>query len=519
VDGWEYPHGENGNLNECAIDTRNLLCDRAACVRSRDIPDISTIEQRRLAQKRAVHPSLRAWARSQKHHTTDPNVHRRERMLSEVVRGSGILPSRSTSADVARGLYHERLLNSFEAEPSSEYSSSQISFCSNRPDMRRHIDEGMAAVTTLIIEFEEDAARNLQIPDTVNQEMYEAALQYMMVKEWKEETREGIRLRDEAFAEWKIENQTTKMSIEEYHLARFSGVFLPARPHLLPEISGIKLQGFKRGIRYNSEAKGNGLYMVEQKSSEMHERYNKAATQSDDEEVESGYYGDGDGFNNEGMRKTQNPLDLADLRKRYQDIYNPHGIKRDDAGAEEIKRKISEHSNDVIPYVQELDNIPWENIAAYEGKKANTMIKAKSRRAKEIAEDVRLSSQNGHDKFICSILDKMYPNGAEHKDGFYLLVRFPRRPPMLYPLSINFTPCEDGCAEYDEDEMEKAIHDLWYRVARDSAYKMKGTGDYDKDCQLGRELGNRVWDVFSRAKFYYFVFDPDEKEAAVKSTP
>ncbi len=511
VDGWEYPHGENGEPNECVVDPRNLLCDRFSCVQSRDIPSEASPEDfetaARDAQRRAVHPSLRAWARSQKHHTTDPNLHRPERMFSEVVRGSGILPPQSTSSDVARGLYHKRLLNSFESEPSSEYSSTQLSFGSNRPDVRRHIEEGAAATATLIIEFEEDAARYRSSSDELKyQQMYEDALKYMMVKEWEKEKAEAILIRDEAFAEAEAKQD----ELWKYQLLRTADLFLPARPHLLPDIGGIKLQGFKRGIPYNSEAKGNTEYSTEQKSSEMRERYNAATTQSDDEEVESSYYSDGDGFNNEGMRKTKTPLNLVDLRARYRAVYNPSGTTT----KEEVEQRISEKPNDAIDYVTELDNIPKENIRAYkEEEKVNTVIQQQRRRKKTIESIVKHACPDGS----CLSDNCAQPDPSIAQELTHYINRLPEEDATAIFRQGGYYAAYTldryrlvRLKAADENEAQAAIILLFEKVLREALRQAlrKVTNDSERD-RVSAEVTARINAADEVAIIEYIVPEPD----------
>ena len=206
---------------------------------------------------------------------------------------------------------------------------------------------------------------------------------------------------------------------------------------------------------------------------------------------------------NDGRRDTTDHTDWKERIHGYQ--------KQCEIGNYDSFEKFQD---DAIQYETDYSNISERHAGEFVGRKGNTVTQAKSRRLAEIARDLNRSTQDGEDKFICTLLDKTFPKGSEHSDGFYLLVKFPHTKPKLYSLAVSFIRDERGDAEYDEDEMTQSIHDLRFRIAKDKAYKAESTGDYDKDAQIGHDIGVHVWDVFSRARLFFFVFHPAVEQAA-----
>jgi hypothetical protein len=333
-----------------------------------------------------VHPQDRAWARSQKRHAVDPNFYHPERMSKEGAHGSGSIPAKSTSGELWAILgehieikgsrrddtaqdFHRKLSQSVKATLTSLLrdalkNRSRLSFGTEIEGVRQRIRENAAAIQKLREDY--DLAEKSQCESI---EFWEDKLRQEFQGDYDKESDEADENIRQAFKALNEDNPEEWLAI--YQLLRFADIFRPARPCVSPEpriCGGIKLRGYKsRTLRrvdagedkrewfeqggFNSETDRDDLG----NSEDSIPSNAKAEARSDDEDLgDCGF--DGEGVTNEGIRRTHNPTDLAELRRQFS-FYRSYGLlTRDD-----VKK-------DAIDYVATLNHIPRKYIAIYKNK-------------------------------------------------------------------------------------------------------------------------------------------------------
>ena len=524
IGGRLYPSGDPslaGHVKRsvCALDSRRL-CDRPACVRSRSNPDRSKSSSTRRPRGRFPR-DIKRWVYAQGHSETDPNLRCKERM------GNKPFPVRGFGPSVNSELFHifcmaiddDDSFTEFRAKIEESVSktllwlqsqaierspSPSLSTGTTRQDVAAKI-ESQRGICECLREYRHDVPLSAsELSKIARLPAYEKQIEKLMLAEYEKERAEGERLRDEAFAQWSRENPTQDHEIARYHLMRFADVLIPTKPRSFREIGGVKTEGFVSGSAYVEEFNQESQNRAEDRASDRRAAFSRIM--NDDEDSDDGWsdsYGIGHEYTLDGLRETEEPTDPAVLKRKFQRAYNPSGT----ATKEEVRQRIEATPDDAIAYVTLLDNIPLKNVRDYKAeKKVNTVATQLRRRLQQITrEAIRATGAAEH--FAAGELEKHFPKNIERKEGFYVRVKFPRRPWMFYPL-----PVAGSLRDYDEEAMDKALFDLQFRIAMERLRKRPAPANGDA-YRHEYEIGRAVKQVFDRCEIHYLTFSSSEKAA------